>query len=282
MYRLIAREVLQFVFIFVFSRLVAYLKQKEVDKAVIALVVPRKKGGDSVSDNDIKVKELVEPMQGRVKHCLARVKDELGYNLRIVEAYRTPQKQEEYYTWGRTVVNPNTGQLPGLPFGRTVTNSRANTGMHGQRRAIDLVDRKLGYNIAWDKVGLIGKQCGLVWGGDWSLADNTHFEYHGTTPLASVNAPTQQEKPMSVKSFNTWGEHNEYIFQFIHLAVKTTWAEGEMLARYRELAAQGIEPTAAAQRLFIDELVQRANTPQVVADNTEYELVNGPFYIKKG
>lgn len=34
---------------------------------------------------------------------------------------RTIERQKELYSWGRTVVNPNTGKQPGKPFGMIVT-----------------------------------------------------------------------------------------------------------------------------------------------------------------
>lgn len=39
----------------------------------------------------------------------------------VVEGVRTAATQAKYYSWGRTVVNPNTGKIPGKPYGKTVT-----------------------------------------------------------------------------------------------------------------------------------------------------------------
>jgi len=40
---------------------------------------------------------------------------------------RTDERQKELYSWGRTVVNPNTGKQPGKPYGMIVTNKNGTT-----------------------------------------------------------------------------------------------------------------------------------------------------------
>lgn len=45
----------------------------------------------------------------------------------VVEGVRSTKRQQEYYSWGRTVVNPNTGAVAGKPLGRTVTNANGTT-----------------------------------------------------------------------------------------------------------------------------------------------------------
>lgn len=52
---------------------------------------------------------------------------------------------------------------------------------HGQQ--------KLNWNAAdpvWQRLGIIGEACGLVWGGRWKVRDLGHFEYPTTPPGAAA------------------------------------------------------------------------------------------------
>lgn len=43
------------------------------------------------------------------------------FDYTVVEGKREAATQKKYYSWGRTVVNPNTGPKPGKPYGLIVT-----------------------------------------------------------------------------------------------------------------------------------------------------------------
>ena len=66
-----------------------------------------------------------------------------------------------------------------LTPGQVVTNAKLST--HNTGLAFDVVPVVNGAP-AWndqrlfDTVGALGKQLGLVWGGDWALPDRQHFE----------------------------------------------------------------------------------------------------------
>jgi hypothetical protein len=91
-----------------------------------------------------------------------------GIELAVVESYRTHAKQNEYKSMGRGYTRSSGG------------NSRHQYGL-----AIDVVpvvDSVAQWNNVrlWRKVGIIGEQLGLRWGGRWkSLYDPGHFEWTG-------------------------------------------------------------------------------------------------------
>lgn len=105
-----------------------------------------------------------------------------GIELAIVETYRTPAKQAQYRSMGRR-------------YTRTV----AGRSKHQYGMAIDLVPIVNSVpqwrNVKlWRKIGPIGEQLGLRWGGRWSrLYDPGHFEWTGglvSNHLAKGNFPT--------------------------------------------------------------------------------------------
>ncbi len=100
-----------------------------------------------------------------------------GITLAIVEAYRTPAKQHEYKT-----------------MGKKYTRSGAGKSKHQYGMAIDVVpvvDSVAQWkNIAlWKKVGAIGEQLGLRWGGRWRHPfDPGHFEWTGGLTAVELGA----------------------------------------------------------------------------------------------
>ena len=91
-----------------------------------------------------------------------------GIELAIVESYRTHSKQNEYKS-----------------MGKNYTRSGGGKSKHQYGLAVDVVpmiDSVAQWNNAklWRKVGVIGEQLGLRWGGRWkSLYDPGHFEWTG-------------------------------------------------------------------------------------------------------
>lgn len=91
-----------------------------------------------------------------------------GIELAIVESYRTHSKQNEYKS-----------------MGKNYTRSGGGKSKHQYGLAIDVVpiiDSVAQWDNAklWRKVGVIGEQLGLRWGGRWkSLYDPGHFEWTG-------------------------------------------------------------------------------------------------------
>lgn len=91
-----------------------------------------------------------------------------GHAVRIVEGYRSPQRQQELYNQGRTTP------------GNIVTNAKPGESLHQYGVAVDFVFRKEGYNVSqaqWKLLGTVGKSHGFEWGGDWKgFVDRPHFE----------------------------------------------------------------------------------------------------------
>ena len=98
-----------------------------------------------------------------VRRCKAA-----GIRLAIVESYRTPSKQAEYFAMGPQYTNTGGGK------------SRHQYGVAVD--VVPLVNAKAVWNNRhlWRKIGMIGEQLGLRWGGRWRvLYDPGHFEWSG-------------------------------------------------------------------------------------------------------
>jgi hypothetical protein len=91
-----------------------------------------------------------------------------GIELAIVESYRTHSKQNEYKS-----------------MGKNYTRSGGGKSKHQYGLAVDIVPMidsvaQWDNTKLWRKVGVIGEQLGLRWGGRWkSLYDPGHFEWTG-------------------------------------------------------------------------------------------------------
>ena len=117
---------------------------------------------------DYKVKFMAEML---IEQCRKQ-----GIPIIITQTFRTKETQQEYYSWGRTKINPFKNDMT------KVTNldgvkkiSRHQTGL-----AFDVCINIKGseYNVdLLTKVGKIGMGLGLTWGGSWkSFPDMPHFE----------------------------------------------------------------------------------------------------------
>jgi hypothetical protein len=103
----------------------------------------------------------------KVLQLVARCKAK-GIELAFVEAYRTHAKQAEY-----------------KGMGKKFTSSGAGRSKHQYGLAVDIVpivgDSAVWHNkVLWRKIGVIGEQLGLRWGGRWRHPyDPGHFEWSG-------------------------------------------------------------------------------------------------------
>jgi hypothetical protein len=97
---------------------------------------------------------------------LIRVCKASGIALVVVETYRTPAKQAEYYSMGKKYTR--------TPGGKS---------RHQYGLAVDLVpvvDSAAVWNNdrLWRKIGVAGERLGLRWGGRWRTPyDPAHFEW---------------------------------------------------------------------------------------------------------
>jgi peptidoglycan L-alanyl-D-glutamate endopeptidase CwlK len=83
-----------------------------------------------------------------------------GLHVLIYETYRSPERQMELYKKGYSKLKKG--------------------GMHEYRVAFDAVfkgNEPWGEKHPWEKLGQVGKDIGLYWGGDWrSFQDRPHFQ----------------------------------------------------------------------------------------------------------
>lgn len=132
---------------------------------------------------------------------------------------RTFQEQAKLYAIGRTKpgnpcrcgkkVNP-IGTCPKHPLGLRVTNAGPGRSWHNWGRAIDVVPLRFGKPVwgtsgdgidddpsddltddleLWQRVGMLGKSCGLEWAGDWkSFPEFPHFQHTGGLSLSALLA----------------------------------------------------------------------------------------------
>lgn len=113
----------------------------------------------------------------------------------VIEGVRSQATQQKYYTWGRTVVNPNTGKLAGKPFGKRVTNrdgvikkSEHQVKASGYGEAVDICpfvnggldwDNDRNFHIIAAHIKKVAAVMGIriTWGGDWrDPYDAPHYE----------------------------------------------------------------------------------------------------------
>ena len=114
-------------------------------------------------------KHQLKPLVKRNAQEIVKEMKELGHPVRIVEGYRSMEKQAGYYNQGRTTP------------GNIITNAKPGQSFHNYGVAVDFVFRKEGYNASkelWETLGTVGKKHGFEWGGDWSgFVDRPHMQY---------------------------------------------------------------------------------------------------------
>lgn len=107
-----------------------------------------------------------------------------GIRLVVVSGYRSIAEQDKLYAQGRTDPGPK------------VTNAKGGSSWHNFALAFDVASIDESGNIFWpndssfwSKVGQLGKEVGLEWGGDWvDFQDRPHFQYRGGLTLADARA----------------------------------------------------------------------------------------------
>lgn len=115
------------------------------------------------------LKDLLPRTAAKVANMISHCK-EAGIDLLVTATYRDNESQDALYAQGRTLM------------GKRVTNVRGGDSFHNHRVAVDVVPIINGKCVwddltLWARVGAIGTQCGLTWGGYWSkFPDRPHFE----------------------------------------------------------------------------------------------------------
>ena len=114
-----------------------------------------------------------------------------GIEILVTSTLRSFEEQAELFAIGRT--KP----------GEKVTNAKAGESWHNFGLAFDVVPLVNGKAVwdspFWNRIGELGKQAGLVWGGDFqSFKDKPHFEFHPDLTLAEANQRRESSQNLLV------------------------------------------------------------------------------------
>ena len=142
-----------------------------------------------------KVEDLL-PLVGHKAILHVHACKQAGIDLLITCTYRCPADQNALYAQGRT--------KPGA----IITRAKAGDSLHQYRVAYDAVPLRNGKPVwgikgngidtdpsddskddleLWQRVGELGKSCGLEWAGDWKdFKEFPHFQYTGGMTLAQL------------------------------------------------------------------------------------------------
>lgn len=107
----------------------------------------------------------------------------MGIDIVFTAGFRSPQEQFALFQKGRGMDAGGVWHVTDPHL--VITNAMPSQGPHCRRAAYDVVPI-VNERAAWDRLdlfaelGRIGKELGLVWGGDWpKLKDMPHFELPG-------------------------------------------------------------------------------------------------------
>lgn len=115
--------------------------------------------------------DLEATFKSLAEQFLAKL-EESGIKVSVTSGRRTIAQQNQLYAQGRTLK------------GDIVTNAKGGQSPHNFGMAIDVCpyddNGRLWWNApksVWLQIGIVGKECGLIWGGDFkSITDFPHFE----------------------------------------------------------------------------------------------------------
>jgi peptidoglycan L-alanyl-D-glutamate endopeptidase CwlK len=130
--------------------------------------------------NSRNLDDLAPPVKQRAQAFLEAAKAE-GVDLLVTSTHRDNECQAALYAQGRTTP------------GKIVTKAKPGQSWHNHRCALDVVALVNGKPVwdnkdpIWQKIGKIGKSCGLEWAGDWkTFKEFPHFQYTGGLTLAQL------------------------------------------------------------------------------------------------
>lgn len=108
--------------------------------------------------------------------------------VRVTQTLRTIAEQDAYYAQGRTAP------------GKIVTQARGGQSAHNFGAAFDIcfrgADPYPNDDALWNRVGAIGEETGLAWGGRWVHGtDRPHFENPHWKDLRMTPVADTQPKP---------------------------------------------------------------------------------------
>ena len=130
--------------------------------------------------NSRKIEDLHPHVAELCREFLSRCEAE-GIEVIVTSTFRDHESQNALYAQGRTAP------------GAKVTNAKGGQSFHNWHVAFDVVPVVNGKAVwndesLWRKLGQIGQEVGLEWGGSWrSFQDKPHFQYTGGLTLADFN-----------------------------------------------------------------------------------------------
>ena len=124
--------------------------------------------------------EDLDPLVAGKAQQLVQLAAVEGIEILVTSTLRTFEEQADLFAIGRT--KP----------GDIVTNAEPGKSWHNFGLAFDVVPLVNGKAVFdspfWNRIGELGKQVGLTWGGDFhSFKDKPHFEFHPNLTLAQAN-----------------------------------------------------------------------------------------------
>lgn len=131
-----------------------------------------------------KIQALSAALQPLAREFMIRCVAE-GIPVIITCTLRSNQEQTDLYALGRTVKSHVGPWTPEMPLGRTVTNAKAGESKHNTGDAFDVGLLDANGDADWDdsnphwlRMGEIGEEVGLNWGGRWpgKKRDLPHFQ----------------------------------------------------------------------------------------------------------
>lgn len=130
--------------------------------------------------NSRKIEDLHPHVASLCRKFIEQCK-EAGVEVLVTSTYRDHESQNALYAQGRTAP------------GKIVTKAKGGQSFHNWKVAFDVVPLVNGKAIwndegLWRKIGQIGQEVGLEWGGNWKFQDKPHFQYTGGLTLADFQA----------------------------------------------------------------------------------------------
>ena len=148
-----------------------------------------------VTKRESDVNLLLEPVRSQALRLL-ELAQQKGMKVKIIETYRSQERQDYLYEQGRT--RP----------GKIVTHTRSS--IHTTKLAFDMIQNIAGkeYDKPFlDKLGELGKSIGLEWGGDFNgFYDGAHFQNPKKIPI-----PNEYNVSSWANKAWTWGIENRLI-----------------------------------------------------------------------
>ena len=142
------------------------------------LIIPTQKDYSIIS-------QIHPVIQHKVKYILVRAHQQ-GLPVYLFEGLRTFYKSHQYFMQGRN----EKGEI--VDRTKVITYADAGYSWHNYGLAVDIVFKINGrwswsFKLPWQDLGLIGKEVGMFWGGDFrNFKDYPHFQFTCGMPIKNA------------------------------------------------------------------------------------------------